>query len=98
MVLKQFVNVLSCYNVMGFQSVGEPFDPTKHEAINQEFTEEVDPGKIVTEMQKGYLLHDRLLRPALVTVAAKPIQTADPESKERENFTEQIDNEEEQES
>jgi molecular chaperone GrpE len=50
---------------------GEKFDPHRHQAISQVPSEQ-DPGTVVTVLQKGYLLHDRVLRPALVTVAAAP--------------------------
>jgi molecular chaperone GrpE len=50
---------------------GEKFDPHRHQAISQVPSDQ-DPGTVVTVLQKGYLLHDRVLRPALVTVAAAP--------------------------
>jgi molecular chaperone GrpE len=50
---------------------GEKFDPHRHQAISQ-VPSDHDPGTVVTVLQKGYLLHDRVLRPALVTVAAAP--------------------------
>ena len=51
---------------------GEKFDPHRHQAISQVESDQ-EPGTVVTVLQKGYLLHDRVLRPALVTVAmARP--------------------------
>ena len=50
---------------------GEKFDPHRHQAISQ-VPSDRDPGTVVAVLQKGYLLHDRVLRPALVTVAAGP--------------------------
>jgi molecular chaperone GrpE len=50
---------------------GEKFDPHRHQAISQVPSDQ-DPGTVVTVLQKGYLLHDRVLRPALVTVAMAP--------------------------
>ncbi|WP_024890378.1 nucleotide exchange factor GrpE [Luteimonas huabeiensis] len=49
--------------------VGEPFDPERHQAISQADGDGVPPGHVVQVFQKGYLLNDRLLRPALVVVA-----------------------------
>ena len=49
--------------------VGEKFDPSQHEAIAREETDEHEEGTIVEEMQPGYRLHDRVLRPTLVKVA-----------------------------
>jgi molecular chaperone GrpE len=50
-------------------ALGEPFDPEKHEAMAQVESETHKPNTVVEEYHKGYLLRDRLLRPALVSVA-----------------------------
>jgi molecular chaperone GrpE len=54
------------------KSVGEKLDPHKHQAMMEIPTDAAPPGEIVEEMQAGYVLKDRLLRPALVGVAKKP--------------------------
>ena len=54
------------------QSVGEKLDPHRHQAMMEIPTEDAEPGTIVDEMQAGYMLKDRLLRPALVGVAKAP--------------------------
>lgn len=72
MVLKQFRQKLKKYGVEGFESQGQPFDPMRHEALQQVETREHPTGTVVTEFQRGYFLHDRLLRPALVVVARNP--------------------------
>ena len=69
MVQRQFVGALQKHGVEGFDSKGELFDPTKHEAIQQHETTEHPHNTIVEEFQRGYFLHDRLIRPALVVVA-----------------------------
>ena len=69
MVVKQFQQALEKQGVTGFDSAGEMFDPELHEAIQQVDSEEHPTGTIVTEFQRGYHIHDRLLRPALVVVA-----------------------------
>lgn len=51
---------------------GTPFDPTYHQAMCQVETAECEPNTIVEEFQKGYLIHERLLRPAMVSVASPP--------------------------
>lgn len=51
---------------------GEKFDPSKHHAISVVESTEVPPNHVVNVMQKGYLLHDRVLRPAMVVVAKAP--------------------------
>jgi molecular chaperone GrpE len=72
LVLRQFTDVLAKHHVVGFSSLGETFDPNLHEAIARTESTTVEPGKVVSELQKGYRLRDRLLRPALVTVACAP--------------------------
>jgi molecular chaperone GrpE len=54
------------------EAKGEPLDPHKHQAMMEIPTEDVKPGTVVEEMQPGYMIKDRLLRPALVGVAKKP--------------------------
>ena len=54
------------------KSVGEKLDPNRHQAMMEIPTDQAEPGTIVEEMQAGYMLKDRLLRPALVGVARKP--------------------------
>lgn len=53
------------------EAVGQPLDPHKHQAMMEVPSDEVEPGTIVEEMQAGYMLKDRLLRPSLVAVAKK---------------------------
>lgn len=72
MVLKGFLDVLSKYGVTQITAKGESFDPQKHEAIAQVESEEHEPNTVVEEHHKGYYLLDRLLRPALVSVAKIP--------------------------
>jgi molecular chaperone GrpE len=58
--------------VVRIEAVGQTLDPHKHQAMMEVPTGEAEPGTIVQEMQAGYMLKDRLLRPALVAVAKKP--------------------------
>jgi molecular chaperone GrpE len=69
MTLKSFLDVLAKFGANRFESVGEPFDPTRHEAVTQEQTSEYPDMTITREFQKGYMIRDRLLRPAMVGVA-----------------------------
>jgi molecular chaperone GrpE len=69
MTLQQFLGILQRFGVTPIAAAGEPFDPTKHEAVMEQPTGDHDPGHVVTELQKGYLLNDRLVRPAKVAVA-----------------------------
>ena len=55
-----------------FTAKGMPLDPNQHQAMMEIPTEDAEPGTIVQEMQAGYMIKDRLLRPAMVGVAKKP--------------------------
>ena len=74
MVNKQFMDVLAKFGVTQVESVGLPFDPEKQQAIMQVETDEYEPGTVVEEFQKGYFLNERILRPAMVTVAKRPAE------------------------
>ena len=69
MVLKGLLDVLAKHGVTQISAVGQPFDPAKHEAMAQVESDTHEPNYVVEELHKGYALRDRLLRPALVSVA-----------------------------
>ncbi len=69
MTLKGFLDALAKFGGSRFESVGQPFDPTRHEAVTQETTSEHPDMTVTREFQKGYTLRERLLRPAMVGVA-----------------------------
>ena len=70
---KHFLDTLQKMGIKQVKSVGEAFDPTQHQAVGQVESTTVPENVVVDEYQKGYFLHDRILRPAMVTVAkAKP--------------------------
>jgi len=54
------------------ESIGQPLDPNKHQAMMETPSADAAPGTILIEMQAGYMIKDRLLRPAMVAVAKKP--------------------------
>jgi len=70
MTLKEILRALEKFHVQPIQSVGESFDPNYHEAVGKEASAEYGEGTVVREYQRGYLLHDRLVRPAMVVVSA----------------------------
>ncbi len=72
MVLRGFEDVANRLGLTRIKSVGEPFDPTIHDAMQQMETDEHPPGTIISEAVPGYMLGDRLLRPAMVLVARPP--------------------------
>lgn len=70
MVHQQVKDTLSKFGIVPIETVGQKFDPEKHEAIAQDPSSDKQPGTITQEQQKGYTLHGRLLRPARVVVAS----------------------------
>jgi len=77
LVLRGFDEVASRLGLKRVKSLGQMFDPTLHDAMQQQETSEHPPGTIVAEVVPGYELGDRLLRPAIVVVAVPPTQTGD---------------------
>ena len=68
-----FLDVLKRHGVTRVEAApGTPFDPAVHEAVMQQPTNDFEPGAVVQVVQSGFLLHDRLIRPANVIVAAEP--------------------------
>ena len=65
---RQLANVFEKFSIVEVNPTGEKFDPTKHQSIAALESEQA-PNTVINVMQKGYLLHERILRPALVTVA-----------------------------
>jgi molecular chaperone GrpE len=66
---KEFLSVLNKFGVTVIESLGQPFDPAQHQAMLQVETDDQEENTVVEEFQKGYLLNNRVLRPALVSVA-----------------------------
>ncbi len=77
MILAQFQQVLSDYDVKAFDSLGRPFDPHRHEAIEQVERQGAKEGTVVEEIIKGYEKNGRVVRHARVKVAGKPINGGD---------------------
>jgi molecular chaperone GrpE len=69
LVYQGFLKVLAKFGVTPLQSVGQQFDPAFHNAVMQEETTEFPDCSVIKELQKGYLMNQRLLRPAMVVVA-----------------------------
>lgn len=70
MIVGMFRDVLDRYGVKEIKALGEPFDPSFHEAIARVPSPDTSPNTVVEQMEKGYMYHDRLLRPARVVVSA----------------------------
>lgn len=72
LTIQQLQQALNKFGLSSFESVGKPFDPAMHEAMLVVETDKHEPNQVVEEFQRGYLLNDRLLRPATVSVS-KPL-------------------------
>jgi molecular chaperone GrpE len=78
-ILRQFLTILERFGVKSVAAMGETFDPEKHEAVSQAESDQ-EPDRVISELEKGYLFHERLLRPAKVLVSkALPEEKAETE-------------------
>ena len=71
LTMSEMDNILGSYGIKIIDSMGKPFDPNFHQAMIEVETEESEPGIVVQVMQEGFMIYDRLLRPALVGVSRK---------------------------
>ncbi|KQN10082.1 molecular chaperone GrpE [Sphingobium sp. Leaf26] len=69
---RELDSVFGRNGVTKLESVGQPLDPNKHQAVMEIPSADAEPGTVLVEMQAGYMIKDRLLRPAMVSVAKKP--------------------------
>ena len=68
---KEILKIFTAFNVTVIEAEHQPFDPNFHQAVTQEESSEFPDNTVTTVLQKGYLLHDRLLRPAMVVVSKR---------------------------
>jgi len=80
LTLAEITKILEKHHVKPIEAMGEPFDPAFHQAMSQEERSDHPSNTVVQEFQKGYLIHDRLLRPAMVVVS-KNSQNGQPNEK-----------------
>ena len=72
LTLKMLAKVMQDHNLELIDPRGEAFNPEFHEAVTVMPSEELEEGSVIEVLQKGYKLHDRLVRPAMVVVSRKP--------------------------
>ena len=84
MIVSQFDQVFSAHAAKPITAVGEPFDPNMHEAMQQIPTNEHPPMTVMQELERGYTLHDRVIRPSKVLVACA-LPEESPESADSNN-------------
>jgi molecular chaperone GrpE len=76
MISRELANVLERHGITRIMPLGEKFDPSRHQAMFEVPTDEAETGHIVQVAQSGWMLHDRLLTPAMVGVAKAPADPA----------------------
>jgi molecular chaperone GrpE len=69
LTIKELMSTLKNAGVEAVMAVGQPFDPNFHEAMFEKEDDSVEPGTVLEELQRGYLLNQRLLRPAMVSIS-----------------------------
>jgi molecular chaperone GrpE len=82
MTLKGFLDTMTRFGCTPVEAEGKAFDPNFHEAVSQEESADHQPNTVLKELQKGYMLKERLLRPAMVLVSKRSSQQ-DTDSRER---------------
>lgn len=83
MVQKEFSSALEKNGISKINSMNEKFDPNLHQAMMEVERDDLDEGIVVQEIQTGYMMHDRLLRPAMVGVSKKPKQNNTSDSQDQ---------------
>jgi len=82
---KDLISVFSKNNINPVESLNKKFDPNLHQAMMEIEDDQKEPGTIIQEIQKGFTIKDRLLRPALVGVAKKTLNLAQKDEKNKDN-------------
>lgn len=89
MVVKQLGDIFGRFGMENISAKGQPFDPALHEAVGMVETDEVPANHVVNEIHTGYILYDRVVQPAMVTVSkAKTTGEASPEPAQNQNDSE----------
>ena len=78
LTLKQLTGALTRFHVKPVETIGQPFDPATHQAVTSVASEKIPEQHVVDEFQRGYRLHDRILRPAMVSVSTGQAQDGAP--------------------
>jgi molecular chaperone GrpE len=77
LTLNEIHKVLEKFNVKPFSSIGEAFDPNFHQAMMQADSDEHPDNTVLQELERGYMIHNRLLRPAMVVVSKQKEKSTD---------------------
>jgi len=77
LTLKELLKIFEKFHACPISALGEPFDPCFHQAMMQKESDDHPENIVLDELQKGYMIHDRLLRPAMVVVSKTPSDSGD---------------------
>ena len=91
MVHQQFLDVLARHGVQPIGAKGQPFDPNFHEAVMEDSSCDYPPGIVTNELQRGYTLHDRVVRPTKVVVSKVQAEDLTQNDLERDSDTSEQD-------
>ena len=82
MIQNQFVQSFDAMGVSEVNAVGQEFDPNLHEAVVEQFSEEIEAGKVISQQRSGYKMGEKLIRAAPVVVSTGPEPEAEEETEE----------------
>ncbi len=91
MTLKEILKILEKFNVKPVESLKKHFDPNFHQAVMTEETDDHTEHIVINELQKGYIMHNRLLRPAMVVVSTPKVKSNNEKNTDIENKANKID-------
>lgn len=80
LTLKQLSGILAKFGVKAIDTAGQDFDPSAHQAVSYGPSNDIPANKVLDEFQKGYRLHDRILRAAMVSVSSGPAHSSEQDS------------------
>ena len=83
LTLKELLKIFKTFHASPIESLGKPFDPCYHQAMMQQETTDQPENIVLDELQKGYMIHDRLLRPAMVVVSTSPADSGKDDENEK---------------
>ena len=81
LTLKELLKIFKEFHACPIEALGKPFDPCYHQAMMQQETTDQPENVVINELQKGYMIHDRLLRPAMVVVSKSPADSGNDDKK-----------------
>ncbi|MBV9176278.1 MAG: nucleotide exchange factor GrpE [Nitrososphaeraceae archaeon] len=87
-ILKNLDSILKSEGIMEIETVGTPFDPNIHDAISYSYHDDVPENTVTSEIRKGYMLNNKVLRPAIVEISRRIVKNTDNDTGKIEKETE----------